>query len=298
MSIKFQYHSQKWIQESDLPEDWFELISNGFSKLAPFFYEASVTDSIDKKVNEAVDRDIINLINKGELRDILDVGVGDGTRLARIGRNISEDYGWGRLYGTDISEKMLQKARDKNIYVIKSDMREPLPFKPASLDMILYISGDFGFIMDKDVSKANRLRLNAIDSAYSILKEEGILHMEVICGDHLGYDKDGKVVHYLRRTLSDGKEVSELSDPFYAKSFTFSEMEGLLRKSKFNIENTHVKYMLRKLNWTSEDSSKSGEIVAQYPCFRNFNIKDIYPNLEDPMNVPNYRTIISIKKII
>jgi len=88
--------------------------------------------------SEKLDKYILEKIVIEDKISILDLGCGDGRFLEKI-RNLNEN---NILYGLDISEKMLDIARNKNIEgcnFILGDSTH-LPYKNKSIDMIFCLN--------------------------------------------------------------------------------------------------------------------------------------------------------------
>jgi len=92
----------------------------------------------EKEAHQAV-------IAKADIKEgyrVLDAGCGPGTILIKAGEQVG---GGGRVYGIDLSPKMLQQARKgveskgmgDRIQLIKADIHYPLPFSDDSFDIVI-----------------------------------------------------------------------------------------------------------------------------------------------------------------
>jgi methionine biosynthesis protein MetW len=63
---------------------------------------------------------------------VLDLGCGDGAFTARVGERV----GAGRLLGVEVESYEAQTAEARGVEVVQADLREPLPFEDASIDVV------------------------------------------------------------------------------------------------------------------------------------------------------------------
>ena len=97
----------EWISESKLPKDWEIILNKNFSELSKFYYESIFSDEVARKAHHIVDEQIKHLILSQGLEAILDMGVGDGSRLISIAPENAD------LYGIEINEVMAKEAEKK-----------------------------------------------------------------------------------------------------------------------------------------------------------------------------------------
>jgi len=91
---------------------------------------------------------------------IVELGCGEGSILLTIARA----FGAKEVYGVDINEEALKKARAKGIKVAKVDLnKEPLPFPSEFFDIVLM----------QEVIEHLTNPDNAIEETYRILKPKG-----------------------------------------------------------------------------------------------------------------------------
>ncbi len=93
-------------------------------------YDLWFETPLGKKVFESEKRAIDGLIENGEGKIALDLGIGTG-----LFTQILKDKGF-KVIGIDISEEMLKIARKRGFEVIKGDLNDPLPFEKESFDFI------------------------------------------------------------------------------------------------------------------------------------------------------------------
>lgn len=264
----------EWIPESELPENWETILNRSFSGMANFYHESILSDKAAKKAHHIVDEQIKGLIQSNNLTAILDVGVGDGSRLISIAPENAE------LSGIEINKIMAETSRPKGIDVEIHDFKKGLPFEDSSLDLVLFLSNDFGYITDKDPVKATSLRISALNEADRILKPGGFLYMELMSND-TEYQKDGLVCKYERVLKIDGKE--KFRGVFYLKDFTFSELARLLNSSRFKGDSPNIQYMLLRDFENSEDLSDVGRIVKSFASFEGYSISEFQPKITNPI---------------
>lgn len=305
MVVKFKYNEVEYIKEKNLPENWSEVNIAGFTKLAPFYSQGIEQEATFELYDTSIDDLVVSSLSDNKFSNILDVGVGDGVRLTRIRKKL---FAKGRdtlnMFGTELSDSMIAIALEKGIDVKKHDMKNPLPFDKNSMDMIVYLSGDLGYVMDKNHSNGQSMRLNAINSAYNTLKPNGVLFMELLAHDNenqydeTGMAKPGHVLKYSRTTFIDGEKRDDLEGTFYLKQFRFSEMRNLVEASKFNINSANVRYILRSEKNEGGDTSRIGKIIQTYHGFEGFDIIQIHPGADKLKNSPraNYRMIVELRK--
>jgi len=112
-----------------------------YSRGRPYFHEGTVS-----RIG-----DYLKIKKTSKLSRILDIACGTGMSTKAL-KLIGED-----IYGTDISEEMLNYAREeKGIKFIKSKAEEQ-PFEDSSFDLLTVSSGVHWFEIDKFLKESNRL---------------------------------------------------------------------------------------------------------------------------------------------
>lgn len=94
------------------------------------YYDQWFETPLGKKIFESEKRAIESLIENGEGKTALDLGIGTG-----LFTQILRDKGF-RVIGVDISEEMLKIAKRRGFEVIKHDLNDPLPFDSNSFDFV------------------------------------------------------------------------------------------------------------------------------------------------------------------
>ncbi|MCL0057490.1 class I SAM-dependent methyltransferase, partial [Dehalococcoidales bacterium] len=75
---------------------------------------------------------VLNLCEKNPDTRLLDVGCGDG----EITMKVAERIGTKMIWGIDIVEDSLTKAKAKGIQVVAADLNQPLPLESESFDIV------------------------------------------------------------------------------------------------------------------------------------------------------------------
>lgn len=94
------------------------------------YYDQWFETPLGKKIYESEKRAIEVLVEKGDGKLALDLGIGTG-----LFTQILREKGY-RVIGVDISEEMLKIARKRGFEVIKHDLNFPLPFEKESFDLV------------------------------------------------------------------------------------------------------------------------------------------------------------------
>ncbi|MBC7195151.1 MAG: methyltransferase domain-containing protein, partial [Caldisericia bacterium] len=93
-------------------------------------YDLWFETPLGKKVFESEKRAIENLIDNGENKLAVDLGIGTG-----LFTQILREKGY-RVIGIDISEEMLKIAKNRGFKVYKGDLNDPLFFESESIDFV------------------------------------------------------------------------------------------------------------------------------------------------------------------
>ena len=167
-------------------------ITYDWSLLKPWLY------SLQKKATSN-----INLRNN---LNILDVGCGTGDSLILLSKFKFKL----NLYGLDLSEKMIKRARKKlnGKAILKIGDVENLPFKANSFDYVLNTEA-FHHFPNPD---------KAVKEIYRILKKEGKLILADITFESL----------FIKR-------IFKLLEPGHVKIYTKKEFNDLFVKNKFKV---------------------------------------------------------------
>lgn len=236
------------VREADLPADWLETTVACYSTEAGYYSLAlyGELEPMKDRVNESAAERMAAI----GCRAVLDAGVGDGARLERI-CSIAASLGAAvpKMYGIELSERMIGLAEERGVTVVKADMRDGIGDFGPDLDCILFLSGDFGYLMDP--AEGPDVRLRVLDSAHERLSGRGELILELLTRDPHVPDDGADVFHFSRVPWvsdPDQPSASRLRGPEtwqYAKTFTMGEIRSLVEESCFDLERASMRYIVR-----------------------------------------------------
>lgn len=171
---------------------------------------------------------------------ILDVGCGTGARA----KTISSMFPMVKIYGSDISLKMLAIAKNKKLSnLVRSDMTA-IPFQKESFEAITCLFNVIGYLGTPDQ------RLKAFQEFYRVLKFSGLLFIDFMNRWHLGEGLSFKRSFidafeiYIRSLVPDLKNrgnlffnmsLNERQVKGFVHGFSYGEIRRLLNMSGFNI---------------------------------------------------------------
>jgi SAM-dependent methyltransferase len=250
--------STSLVREDQLPPDWLATTvacystESGYYELAQYADVQPMKATIDGLVADAVARTAAGAV--------LDVGVGDGHRLARIGALVADRCGRvPRLHGVELSEPMAERARARGVSVVVHDMRRGIPDVGCALDAVLFLSGDLGYLMDPVAGAA--LRSRVLDSAHERLAPGGVVVLELVSRDPRLAPGGADVFHFSRTPVvhgDDGRELFRGPETWqHVKSFSRAEVVALLESSRFDATAATLRYVVRD----SADVQRIGLLV-------------------------------------
>lgn len=235
------------VREDALPDDWSATTVDCYSTESRYYQIARYdhTEPLKAHVNRfAADR----LLACGA-ETVLDVGVGDGHRVATICALVAAEGGRApRMYGVELSEPMIELARRRGVHTLHHDMREGLPDLGEEMGGVLFLSGDLGYLMDARDGPVLRARMLA--SAHARLRAGGCLVLELITRDPRPAPGGADVFHFSRQPVvrdeDDGRDVALGPVTWqFIKTFTREEAVALLASSPFDPASTAVHYVVR-----------------------------------------------------
>ena len=250
------------VRESDLPEDWLETTLDCYSTEAGY-YSLALYGELEP-MKDRINENIAQRLAAANCRAVLDAGVGDGHRLAKI-CSIVHVHGAAtpKMFGIELSEQMSDQAERRGVHVVREDMRGGIPHFGPELDSILFLSGDFGYLMDP--RDGHDLRLRVLDSAFERLSPRGQLFMELLTLDPRAVG-DGADVYFFSRvpwvTDPDQPTPTRLRGPEtwqYVKTFTLPEVRSLIEASRFDAGRSSMQYVVRG----SPNEERIGEFVDE-----------------------------------
>lgn len=248
------------IRESDLPSDWLATTVGCYTTEADYYELAQYGHIAPLKAR--IDEFAADQLALTAARAVLDVGVGDGHRLARICALVAERLGRRpEMYGVELSERMIERARARGVQVLQQDMRLGVPDVGRELDGVLFLSGDLGFLMDP--AEGPDLRRRALDSAYERLSAGGRVVLEFVSRDPREAAGGADVFYFSRIPLVSGQDGSgeAIRGPEtwqYIKTFSRPEVAGLIEASRFDLAAASISYVVR----ASPDLDRVGRDVA------------------------------------
>lgn len=277
-----EYGEIREIDEREIPNNWLEETLSSFNSCSPYYSTIIANaEPWNEKVNNTIEDLVAYKILEKDLHRILEQGTGDGTRLLRIQDLIEakyNDYGLS-LLGTELADRMLEKARENGINAVKHDMSKPLPSRDqfSDLDAIIWFNGDFGYIMDSDSGVEKRV--NSLTDAYSKLNTGGFIALDILSQDTEDQHNNGEAMRYSRIPVFNGERQAPL--PFWIKQFRFMEIKRLLEDANIPLEQAKATYVITyEVANSSIDLSNSGSIA-----FSDLSFKD--PTIDDTLNVIN-----------
>ncbi len=264
------------LHEPELPADWSSIVATSFTAVAPYYDHYLRQFPNVKAMEETVDGMLVERIKVDDYARIANIGVGGGERLRRIVAKTGKSL---YLVGLGISQGMRGVARKNGICAVQHDMTTPLPFKPGSLDAVLWLAGDFGYLMGPVNGK--QIRQDDLQQVYESLAPGGMLFAEMKMQDTLQQQKPGRVRRDRRRLLSDGEPVGDYD--FYTKMFRFRELQELMEASPFGAANSTLFYVLSHVeSEQGPDFKGSGKVVAVYKGFKGFELTQIHADPANP----------------
>ena len=146
---------------------------------------------------------------------VLDVGCGDGFFM-----EILRNLGFESIYGIDVSQPLLEKARRKGFHIVEGSVYD------------LTASGEVDVILLWDVLEHLENPGLAITKIYDVLKEEGILYLIVPVYDSIS--------NRLGRLFKRKKKIQEARahDQTHLHAFSTNALIWLLKSHQFDIEQT------------------------------------------------------------
>ena len=283
MNVRFEYENIDSIKELLLPNDWHKTTIESFDRIADIYSQGVQNDKSHAICNQAVNDMVFKIIKERSFSPILEIGIGDGQRLAVFRqrfydedcengnkeRNKRAPYFLPEFQDTELSDKIRKIAEDRGFKTEKHDMKQDMPYDDWTFGMILYLSGDFGYIMDS--KKGFELRVRALNSAYDKLQHNGILFLDLFSQDTKKQKNDGRIDVYDRIPVIDGEKRQDLRGRFYLKNFRFKELERLFKASKFDTELIHTYCMLRRKGESDDSNYKVGDDIELFFGFKRFD---------------------------
>ena len=211
------------------------IVLKHFDELASDYDKKSLNR---KKYLDSIDQIIVECLSDKKIK-LLDVGCGTGKRA----KGIQSKLKLIELYGCDLSPNMIEIAKH-NIKNAKVLNMMNLTYKNNTFDAVTCLFNTFGYL-DK---KSDRIKV--LNNFNRILKPGGLVFIDVMNLFHLGEN-----VKFKRSVFTVFKEVvdafvkhNKIGDKYfsiqvvdkkikgYVHGFSPKELDGLAKKSNFNIE--------------------------------------------------------------
>jgi ubiquinone/menaquinone biosynthesis C-methylase UbiE len=201
----------------------FEVIENYWSKLAETLNEAQHYSKEIEDFHKSEEKFIKSFI-KNKNSKILELGCGTGRLL-----KILNDNGFTKLYGIDISSKMVEicrKSLPDSIVLLQHDFRIRLPFESNFFDLILFVGNT--------LANVDRLDL-VFKEVHRILKIDGNIIIGCLNAEHMT-DKIvknyyGKLPKPVELKKFDKKSKRVYIGNIFAHWLIENELEDLIEKS-------------------------------------------------------------------
>jgi SAM-dependent methyltransferase len=246
------------IREEELPPDWMATTVDAYSTESHYYELAQYghTEPLRARVNEFA----ADSLALSPARAVLDVGVGDGHRLALICSLVGERLGrTPQMYGIELSDKMIERARQRGVHTVKQDMHDGFPDLGRELDGIVFLSGDLGYLMDPLTGPDLRSRI--LDSTYEHLGDGGRVVLELISRDPRTSARGADVFYFSRAPSvldKDGTDLFHGPETWqYIKTFSKPEVVALIESSRFELATSSMRYIVRD----SPDIDRIGQFV-------------------------------------
>lgn len=174
----------------------------------------------------------LSLLEQNPDAKLLDLGCGDG----EFSLKLAERIGTRKVYGVDIVEQSLTKAKAKGIQVYLGDLNEKLPFEDGSFDVVLasevieHLHDTDGFF--REVRRVLR------NGGYAVIETPNLAAFHNILALLLGKQPFPAVVSNEIYAGIWGHQEKQIGseEPGHLRIFTLSALKELLEYYGFQIE--------------------------------------------------------------
>ncbi len=201
-------------------------------KLQLSSYTSRITDYLTKQEMLENRRVILLPFEQNPSTKLLDCGCHNGEQTLEV----AERIGTQKIYGIDIIQEYLDKAKAKGIEVYKSDLNQKLPFESESFDAILaahvieHLSNTDIFI--KEISRVLKVGAYVVIQAVNLAAFHNMLYLLLGKQPIEAHVSDEVLVGTWHPK---GKYVKPMS-PAHKRVFTPGALKELLEYYGFNIE--------------------------------------------------------------
>ncbi len=184
------------------------------------------SDGWKSKFLRQAQQEVINLLNLKDDVRFLDVGCGTGWA---VGQAFKLFNGKGTFYGADLSEMMIEKAKEnfksyENIHFIKANA-ESIPLEDNFFDIIIS-TNSFHHYLHPD---------KALKEFYRLLKPGGKLYILDPTADSVFLKLIDKIVKLLEREHVKMYSSEEFKSLYNAAGIKYSETKAVMSKQKVHI---------------------------------------------------------------
>ncbi len=169
---------------------------NNYSERSRIFFDRVADKNYGN--SEKLDSYILKNIDIDDKTTILDLGCGDGRILKKLRNSNSNNI----LYGLDISEKMLEIARSKNIEKCEFSLGDSsyLPYGDGSIDLIICLNS-FHHYSNPGLTLKEIKRILSSDGRVIIGDIFTLPVIREIINLYLPYSRSGDYKMYSKRSL-------------------------------------------------------------------------------------------------
>jgi 2-polyprenyl-3-methyl-5-hydroxy-6-metoxy-1,4-benzoquinol methylase len=177
---------------------------------------------------------ILKLLEKDEHASLLDLGCGEGTWTLAV----AERIGTKEIHGVEIAEDLIEKAVQKGLVVVRSDLNERFPFDSNFFDVVHANQViEHVVILDSFVEEIYRVLK---PGGYVILSTENLSSFDNLLALFLGQQA-------FSQSISERKVLGNIFSPMYGVTlqerqfthkiiFTYFGLQQLLKSYNFYIE--------------------------------------------------------------
>jgi len=201
----------------------FEVVEKFWSKLAETLNNAQHYSGEVEDFHKDEEEFILSFLKDKDLK-ILELGCGTGRLLKTLSNN-----GFSKIYGIDISEKMIQicrKSLSNSILLLQHDFRTRLPFESNFFDSILFIGNTLANVDRPDLVFKEARRILKINGKFII----GCFNAKYMT-DKIVKNYYGKLPKPFELKKFDKRTKTVYIGSLFAHWVTEKELKNLIKKS-------------------------------------------------------------------
>lgn len=211
----------------------FEVVEDFWNKMAETLNVAQHYSNEIESFHKVEEDFILSKLKDKNLK-ILELGCGTGRLLKVLANN-----GFSKLYGIDISEKMIQTCRKSltnHIILLQHDFRTRLPFDSGSFDSVLFVGNTLANVDRLDI---------VLKEVHRILNKSGILIVGCFDAEHMTNEvvKNyyGKLPRPFELKKFDKKSKTVYIGNLFAHWITEKELKKLIKDSGLKVDSIQHK---------------------------------------------------------